>query len=154
MRAMQRLLGGFLLILAILPAGCQSASPSMIGKWTCQTDLMGMDLAITAEYLADGTFKSVSQTQPGGNEPKLTATDTGTWKLDGDRLTVVLTDVDWKFSGANAEAIKRGEARFASSKATILQQANAQPTRVIRWSGSDEFSYSQEDKTYTYHRSR
>lgn len=134
--------------------GCKQETASIVGNWTCQSDLMGMDLQITADYLADGSFKSVSKAQPAPNQPIVTATDTGTWKLEGDRLTILLTDVDWKFSGGSEAMRKRAETRFASSKPTILDQSNAHPTRTIRWNGRDEFSYSQESKTYTYRRQK
>lgn len=136
-----------------LLAGCKAASP-FVGKWNSQSDLLGIPMTSVTDHNADGTFKTVSTMQRGSNAASLVVTDTGTWKLDGDKLTIVIKDIDWKVSGTTADLAKKAMDRFASSKAQMIQQANASPARTLKWNGNDEFSVSDNGKTFTYRRAK
>jgi hypothetical protein len=138
---------------ACLLCGCKAGSP-FVGKWNSQSDLMGLPMTSVTENNADGTFKTVSTVRQGGSGAALIVTDTGTWKLDGDKLTIVVKDIDWEVGGASADKAKRATDMFTSNKAQMIQQANADPAKTLAWKGNDEFSFAQNGKTFTYRRAK
>lgn len=137
---------------AILLVGCKS-NPSFVGKWNSESEVMAIGTKTISEHNADGTFKSVTVTQQSPGGASLTATDSGTWKLDGDKLTLLYKDVDWKFAGTKPEALKRAAKRFKEAKPTIIAEANRAGAGKIVWKSNDEFEYmDKEGKKYTYRR--
>lgn len=139
---------------AVLFVGCKS-SPSFVGKWNSESEVMTLNTKTVTEHLADGTFKSVttSEQTPGGTS--LTVTDSGTWKLDGDKLTILYKDIDWKFTGGKPEIIKRATERFKTAKPTIIAEANRAGAGKIIWKSNDEFEYTdKESKKYIYRRQK
>lgn len=144
----------FLALLTALLIGC-NASPSFVGVWTCESAVMTLDTKTVTEHKADGTFKSVTTTQKSPDGAYLTATDTGTWKLDGNKLTQLYTDIDWKFSGGKPEVMKRASQRFKEVKPTVIAESNRAGTGTISWKGNDEFEYvDKAGKKYIYRRQK
>jgi len=134
--------------LALALGGCKKASP--VGTWTSSETVNGINFNPEVTFNADGTFKSVSKVANGPNT--LTATDTGNWTLDGDKLTIKMTDVDWQFSGTDQARIQKAQERVREKKQQIIDESNKNPTETIKWNGNDEFSADEQGKTTVYHR--
>ena len=132
-------------------SGCKKASP-LVGTWETQSSLVNVPLQSELTFDANGTFKDVTTSAKPGAPAKLTATDTGTWKLEGNQLTTKVTDVDWQFTGSNPAFLQKARDRFLANKDKILASANEHPTETITWKGNDEFSYTDQGKTDTFHR--
>lgn len=150
-RVVKGLLPAFVAVLLI---GCK-ASPSFVGKWSSESEVMTLDTKTTSEHRADGTFKSVTITQQTAGGTSLTSTDSGTWKLDGEKLVLLYQDVDWKFTGGKPEIIKGATERFKEAKPTIIAEANRAGSGKIVWKGDDEFEYTAgTGEKYTYRRQK
>ncbi len=127
---------GFALVILLL-AGCRKTSP-IVGEWTTTDTVLGTQAESRLNFADNGSYTDTTLMQ-GQKGNALTAVDTGTWKLEGDRLTVHVDDVQWKFSGSGP-AVARAKERFAANKAKIIEQANAEPTDTIKWDGADSYS--------------
>lgn len=135
------------LVLGLGMVGCQKPSP-IVGTWNTTASVKGITFKSVATFEADGTYQEVSTSQIPGAQ--LTATDMGTWKLEGDKLTCTLTDIVWTFSGTTSERQKAAQERFEKNKKKLLENANAKPTHPIKWNGSNEFTLTDDGVQQVY----
>lgn len=114
----------------------------------------GLTFEPTVTFNEDGSFVSKSVASAPNGKATITSTDTGTWKLEGDKLTTHFADVNWEFGGVDKDRLEKARDRFAGRKQQILDSLNQHPPDVIHWNGSDEFSSLEDGKTVTYHRKK
>ena len=134
----------------LLLAGCKG-SPSLVGKWSSQSDASGITITTITEHKADGTFTSTS-TGASSSATTLNVAEHGTWKAEGEKLKLTYADITWSFSGGKLELVKRANERFKSNKSNIIAEANRIGAVTVVWSGNDEFSATVDGKKYTYRR--
>jgi hypothetical protein len=115
---------------------CQKASP-LIGSWETSTDGVTGATGTTRLTFADGGKLTAETKLSGKNGLSLTATDTGTWKLEADKMTVHIDDTGWKFAGPGAD---KADAKFKENRDKVLANANENPTETIAWTNNDEFT--------------
>lgn len=124
-----------LALAALVVGGCHPASP-LVGAWEAKNEaLKGTTGTTRVDFAADGKM-TVTTKLAGGTGLSLTAIDTGTWKLDGNTLTIHRDDVNWTFEGPGAELARQ---KFEARRAEILANANKSPTETIAWEGNDTF---------------
>lgn len=151
-----RLKGAFFVLslgLALLGGGCKK-NPPIVGTWVSESEILNTPAAMEGTYEADGTCHSVTSLNRADGKGGLTATDKGTWTLEGDKLTEKIVDIDMKFTGPDAAAVKKANDLFAQKKAEVIADANKEPTETIKWEGNDQFSYTRDGKTYTFKRKK
>src|SRR5438105_15390424 len=79
------------LLAAVVAASlCCHRNPPIVGTWTSESELMGKKLSNEITINEDGTFREVTTPAVANPAFRLKAIDTGTWKLEGDKLISVL----------------------------------------------------------------
>lgn len=123
-----------LLAFPLLAFGCHHPDP-IVGTWTSSAPVGELPAERNVTFGEDGKFVSI--TTIGGGGHSITATDRGTYRLEGTKLNQHMDDADWAFEGPGLEKAK---ARFAKNKAKIIQSANAEPSDTLHWNGNDAFT--------------
>ena len=136
----------YLCLLAVL-AGCHKSSP-LVGTWAATLTVGNLTGADSTTFSSDQTFQAVAEVK-GSNGISLSVHDRGTWRMDGSKLTQHYDDVDWQFTGPNAD---RANARFRESKAKLLDGLNTEPPSDVSFEGADTMTFT--DSKSKKHESR
>jgi hypothetical protein len=141
-----------IVIACVLSSGCHKASP-LVGDWEAKSTILNQNGTIHTSFGGDGKLKTTT-VAAGKNGTSVTAVDTGTWKLEGKRLTVHIDDADWTFVGPEPR-VSAARKRFESNRSQIIANANKDPNATIEWSGDDAFTITYASgNTETFHRVR
>lgn len=119
-----------LLTLLLVGLGCKQG-PEIVGLW----DTTIQSYPATIEFKEDGSF--VSKADAG----LVKVSSKGTYKLEGEQLTMTGTDV--KLEGMELPESQR--------KAITSRLNQAQTTKII-WSGQDAFRFEQGNQTIAFTR--
>ena len=141
------------LLLAALLLACLACNKGadLEGTWEAPVKFLGQTGSQTITFGDDGRFHSVTKlAYPNG--VSMTATDKGKWTRKNDQLTMTFEDVDWKFAGPDPAAVEKGTLTFQNNKATIIKEANQNPTMKIIFEGRDKVTVSGQDEPRTYTR--
>jgi hypothetical protein len=145
---------GWTLLAAIalaLFAGCKKGN-DLVGTWTNDDPVNGMQQHSEDTYQPDGTYRSVTKTvAPRGLT--VLSTDTGRWSLQNeDSLTLIITDIDWQFQGISGNLLARAQERFRQRKHLLIDSVNKESPMRIVWKDSNEFTAITKKMTFNYYR--
>ncbi len=133
----------------VMVAGCHRGSP-LTGSWEGTTNWRTSGHQIT--FTSDGKFRMTDSADPSATVD-VTANSSGTWRLEGNKLYLLCSEVNWKFTGTDPEKVAKSQARYEQLKDTILKNSKNMPPMTISWNGPDEFSFSPSQAiVVTYHR--
>ncbi|HVL39372.1 MAG TPA: hypothetical protein VM328_08290 [Fimbriimonadaceae bacterium] len=127
----------------VILCGC-SGGRSLTGKWnvTPSGDLP-KGTTMTAEFSgADALAMTMDMPQdlPDGKQIKLHADIKGTYKLEGDRLTVKADDVKFTGSGFPDELKGQLEPMLKGMGDQVKDQINKEGSTVLAWKDDDTFT--------------
>lgn len=118
-------------LVALLLVGCKGNN--YIGKW----NVSGIQLpvpgaTVTAEFTPTDAVLHVDVPAFGVKQKIV-----GTYKVEGDAMTLNFTDIQIEGQGPQIEMAKKG---LEAMKPQILQQLNKDPKLTIAWDGKDKFT--------------
>jgi hypothetical protein len=129
------------LLLALPLIGCKR-EPSLVGQWECNDGLVaGRPGTMNLTFAEDGTVTTLINITE-SKDMTVMSTDKGKWKLEGDKLTLIWTDINRKFGGRGAEL---NQMEFDRNREKILQDVNKNPTANFAWIGDDSFKTTEPD---------
>lgn len=142
---------------SLLIAGC-SSGPSVAGNWNV-TNVKGMP---------DGSTMKASFTNPdkmqmtfvmkapmGATEASIAGTVDGTFKMEGETMTMSATAVDMKVSGVpdNLKSIVEGQ--MESGEKQVKDQFNQGGKQKMKWDGQDKFTLTDsQNNSATFERAK
>lgn len=138
--------------LAVL-GGC-TKQDKLVGEWTYQRQVQGMEVPHTVTFGSDGSYKCVGVlTGPQGTG--FSSTDTGRWEWTADKkLKVKVTDVVWDPIGLPADREAAFRSKFTQQKAQIMAGVKNQPPSLITWESDDRFVCTEPQGDVVYSRVR
>lgn len=140
-------------LLGLVLVGCGQKGDPLVGTWISDGDLGGAKLNAESTYNADGTYSGVVTMTLPGKAGKLTTTQAGKWKREGEKLKVTLESYDVKAADIPA-AYKPmfDQQNTPESRKKMMDEANTQPATELKWTNDNEFTASIKGQTLTFKR--
>lgn len=123
-----------------------------MGKWSGTNTLSeSIETRHVYEFGADGSYKVFTEVFR-KNRRRLVAHDRGTYRLEGERLSITLKEVKW--SAPDAQLFHRLSVflRFRLRRAQILRNTNSVGSAILHWINDDTVEAVHGDKGYILRR--
>lgn len=138
----------FAFLLAL--AGC-AAGPDIAGTWDAsevtglQTVPPGAKSEITFTK-PDKFDMMTTMAAPAAPNATITATVTGTYKVEGESLTLTAQDAKVGIAGIPDQYKSMAEAQLSSAKQRIVDEINKVGPALLTWEGNDKVVAADKDK--------
>ncbi len=137
--------------IAIFALGCGKSGPSLTGEWTASgIKNMPPGSSMVFIFAEPDNLKMTmdfSQDIPGGNPIKMHGDVTGTYKQEGETITVVATDVKFSATGMPDAMKSAFDAQLKSMNDGLKEQINKEGTSKFKWVNDDSFTMTGKDGT-------
>ncbi|MBV6457816.1 MAG: hypothetical protein HONBIEJF_00936 [Fimbriimonadaceae bacterium] len=129
--------------------GC-SRGEKIVGQWAGDTQIMGQPAHMTLTVNANGTYTNVAKLT--GAQGTLIATDSGKWKLAGNKMTSTVEDLVWSVEGLDAKQTEQAEKMLNAEKANMIKQANTEPDSTLTWKDNNTVVIKDSESEITFKR--
>lgn len=141
----------FAISIAVLAAGCGKSGPSLNGDWTVTASKsMPPGATMTATMSDPDVLKmvvNIKQDIPGSGPVTIVGAITGTYKLAGENMTMLATDVKFTGSGFPESIKKMADAQMASMGEGLKKQINEGGVTKFKWVNDDSFTLTGKNGT-------